>query len=562
MDSIGEFHEVEKDGKLFQVYHHPILQTQSPINSSPGEAASNNQPHQLFFLCPNIRWQDVYYNSEFNIVPLEISPECKQGENEVLPLFFCNNKEFDVNGGCEVCRGSRFGTDYYFCVHCDQIYHKECVKSPLKIKHPYHPEHPLQLYYHVHYGRVDVIECLCCARGVSYLVYHCTICQIFMHPICAMKSVPFVIEKPKRHDHPLTSFPRPACLTCDVCGLVRKLHPTYVCLRCNFVAHNDCLSSPRVIKISRHQHRISYVPCLPSGEWSCGVCRQSVDGNYGAYTCAQCGNYAVHPRCALRKDVCDGEELEGVEEDDITQDLEPFVMISDGVILHFLHDHPLRLEVNILYDENKLCQACVMPIFEEKFYSCMDCDFILHESCTNAPRRMQHALHPHILTLKAVSRYPNGLYNCDACARDCDGFIYECPKLECDYGVDVRCSSLSEPFDFKGHEHPLFLALDPRENPICQVCESICASQLNCIKCNFIVCIKCATLPYKAKYKHDKHLLEILWGDEVCEKDWCELCERNLGDTGTKIFYWCNDCCTTLHIECLFGDDPYVKPRQ
>ncbi|XP_006279057.2 uncharacterized protein LOC17874191 [Capsella rubella] len=383
-----------------------------------------------------------------------------------------------------------------------------------------------------------------------------------MHTICAMKSVLFVVDQPKSHDHPLTFFPRQASLTCDVCGLLRSNYPTYVCLRCNFVSHNDCMYSPRIIKISRHYHRISYTTSLRSREWSCGVCRKSIDRDYGAYICEKCDDYVVHVRCALRVDVWDGVELEGVpEEDDITQDVGPYEVISKGVILHFLHSHHLRLEVSITYDENRLCHACVMPIVEGNLFSCLECEFILHEICAKSRRRIQHLLHPHPLKLVHVSECDYNFF-CDACFRVCGGLIYLCPILECDFGVDVRCAAISEPFHFQGHEHPLFLALDPKVKPICEVCKLECRKQFNCIECDFIVCIKCATLPYEARYKLDKHLLTLLWGKEVCEEDWCEACERNLKDTSTKLFYWCKDCCTTLHISCLFDDDLYVKPGQ
>ncbi|CAA0308073.1 unnamed protein product [Arabidopsis thaliana] len=123
--------------------------------------------------------------------------------------------------------------------------------------------------------------------------------------------------------------------------------------------------SPRVIKISRHHHHISYTFSLRLGEWSCGVCHQIIDGDYGAYTCDKCDHYVVHSRCALEKNVWDGEDLEGVpDEDDITQDIGSFNIISKEVILHFLHDHHLLFEVSILYNEKKLCQACYLPIFE------------------------------------------------------------------------------------------------------------------------------------------------------------------------------------------------------
>ncbi|XP_010418160.1 PREDICTED: uncharacterized protein LOC104703785 [Camelina sativa] len=566
---LGGFHEVENDSILSQlVYHHPkyqpIPQTHSP--TSDDEAPSHNHTSQPLFLCPYPRCTKKTSNSityEVSYSPEYISTKITDEDHSVLPLFWCNNQVFDVNGGCQICGGSNSGTDYYFCELSSQIYHKECVQSPFIINHPYHPEHSLQLSYRE--ASAPSIECSCCGRRAINLVYSCTTCDAVMHTICAMKSIPFVVDQPKTHDHALTFFPRQASLTCNVCGFLRKNHPTYVCLRCNFVAHKDCMYSPRIIKISRHHHRISYISSLPSEEWSCGVCRKSIDDDYSAYTCDKCDDYAVHVRCALRQDVWDGVELEDVpEQEDITQDVGPFEIIFEGVILHFLHDHYLQLVVSIICDENKFCQVCVMPIFEGKFYSCMECEFILHETCAQSPRRIQHVLHPHPLELipMSSSKYGKDNFYCDACYRYCGDFMYSCPVAECDFGVDVRCAAISEPFDFQGHEHPLFLALHPNVKPICEVCKSECYKQFNCIKCDFIVCIKCATLPYKARYKHDKHFLKLLWGKEVCEKDWCEVCERNLRDTNTKFFYWCNVCCTTLHTACLFDDDLYLKPGQ
>ncbi|KAL1191982.1 Protein VACUOLELESS GAMETOPHYTES [Cardamine amara subsp. amara] len=566
MDYVGGFHEVEKNGNLFQlVYHHPkydsIEQKQSPTSS--GEAVSDDHLLQPLFLCPRGRWyrdsNSQNYSMRMTTFPLISHPEyafSTKGSffyHPVLPLFWCNNKEFDIDGGCSACRGSNSGTNYYFCDYCDDIYHKECVQSPLKIKHPYHPEHSLQLYFHPHPFLGRITECFCCGRRANSLVYHCTICQAFIHPICAMKPILFVIEKPKTHNHLLTFFPRQNFLICNVCGLLKTFYPTYVCLRCNFVAHNDCMYAPHIIKISRHHHRISYISFLQSGESSCGVCRKNINGGYGAYTCEKCNDYVVHPRCALGKDVWNGEELEGVpEEDDITQDVGSFNIISKGVIMYFLHGHQLRLEVNKHYDENKLCRACALQIYEDNFYSCLECEFILHETCAKIPRRLHHALHPHPLTLQALNEYHLRMIICNACGRGFGGFVYGCHIGDCDYDLHVRCASISEPFDYKGHEHPLFLALDPVKKPICHFCKSECLKQLNCIKCDFIVCIKCATLPYRVKYKHDTHFLTILYGKEIHDKDWCEVCERNLKDTGTKVFYWCNECCTTFHRECLF----------
>ncbi|KAG2326696.1 hypothetical protein Bca52824_009424 [Brassica carinata] len=452
MDVAGEFHRIEKDGKLYFEYHHskyhPIPQIQS---SSSSKTIISSHAFQSLFVCPAARCRVALRDSSdrSTFSPIFSSPEYLFSTRDhdlyhsVLPLFWCNNKDFAIDGGCDVCNGSKSGTDYY-------------------------------------------------------------------------------------------------------------------------LSHKDCMYFPRIIKISRHPHRISYKSSLRSGEWLCGVCRQNIEIDYGAYSCDKCCDYAVHSICATGKNVWDGEDLEGVpEEDDITLGAESFEVISEGVILHFLHNHHLYLQVSTLYDENKFCQACVLPIFEGNIYSCIECGFILHETCAQSRRKLQHALHPHPLTLRHVNPYEYVGFTCDACDHYCGGFIYGCHlKDECDFDLDIRCASISEPVDYQGHEHPLYLALNPEEKPICHVCKTKCEKQLNCIICNFIICVKCTTLPYKVKYKHDKHFLRVLWGEEICDKSWCEVCENDMKHTNKNVMYWCDECCITVHVECLFGDHPYLKHGQ
>ncbi|CAH2045725.1 unnamed protein product [Thlaspi arvense] len=215
-----------------------------------------------------------------------------------------------------------------------------------------------------------------------------------------------------------------------------------------------------------------------------------------------------------------------------------------------------------VYDETKYCQACSIPIYEESFYVCMEeCYFFLHETCANAPRKMLHPLHPHTLKLETVITR-EGIFRCSLCIRMSSGFLYRCTKRDCDYKLDVRCALVSEPFEYQGHQHPLFLALDPKEKPMCHVCKTTEHMKvLNCIECDFIICFKCATLPYMVKYKHDEHYLTFCHGDEASDdSDWCELCEGKLAIGGKAGFYKCNECCTTIHIHCLLWDQPYMKP--
>ncbi|KAH0874895.1 hypothetical protein HID58_072257, partial [Brassica napus] len=79
--------------------------------------------------------------------------------------------------------------------------------------------------------------------------------------------------------------------------------------------HTYCVYHPYVIRISRHHHRVSFTSSPPSKKLICGVCRRKVDSSYGAYACNKCDDYFVHTKCALRKDLWDGKELEGIPEE-------------------------------------------------------------------------------------------------------------------------------------------------------------------------------------------------------------------------------------------------------
>nr|AAC18924.1 hypothetical protein [Arabidopsis thaliana] len=558
MDLFGEFHKVEINGKLFLVYHNvikPLPNINNPLIPSTISLLSlfsyalNSEPkyYQLISIMRGLH----------NTSPL--FDDTSDGHH-VLPLFWCNNKEVDpeaVDGDeCYSCSFQSIGTDYYFCDKCDKRFHKECVECPLEISYPTHTKHSLQLFYSKY--RSDL--CIYCRERATYLIYFCALCDSYMHVFCAQMKIPFFIDQPKRHDHTLTLFPRQASLTCNICGLVNKLHLTYICPICDFVAHSDCIYIPQTIRISRHHHRVSFISSLPFEEKSCGVCRQMLDSDYGAYICKGCSGFVAHIRCALRSDIWDGKELEGVPEEVEEDDVESFKRIADGVILHFSHRHHLYFEISGVYNGNKFCQACALPVNEGNLYVCVGCDFILHETCADAPRRKVHPLHPHPLKLIF---YEDNCFHCKACWRTSTAFGYRCINHNCKYMIDIVCASTAEPFDYQGHRHPLFLSLDPKEKPMCHICRSTKDKKvLNCIECDFIVCFECATLPYMIRYKHDEHYLTFCHGDEASDSDWCELCEGKLAIGGKEGFYECKDCCTTLHINCLLGPDPYLMVGQ
>ncbi|XP_010526445.1 PREDICTED: uncharacterized protein LOC104803981 [Tarenaya hassleriana] len=489
--------------------------------------------------------------------------ECKEWENFLWPTTTQEPKRF--------VRNKQKGYHYY-CKDCSCAFPWRWVEEPRpETNHHLHPRHPL----------VEMFPCLlfdpkknCDLCGEEIYChfktfYHCSICDFNLHLECARNSPPPAMEEPKCHDHMLTLLPRRMSFSCNACGLLDDRYPAYVCIPCDFMVHKDCIGLPHVIKITRHSHRLSHTSSLPPGKWVCGVCRKEIDNKYGQYSCIKGCSYAIHSKCATRKDVWDGKELEGVPEEP-EEDIEPFKKIDDRTIHHFSHEHYLLRLSEALEECNKLCEACIRPIQSgDIYYGCMlQCDFTLHEKCANLPRKMHHAIHKHPLTLlptdPQASTYVRvaqvkGSFSCSACSRISCGFKYKCYEKGCGFKVDVLCALIPDPLTHKSHEHPLFLT-SQQDNIICNACKGLdCV--LNCVECDFTLCFTCASLPESIDYKYDRHALVLSCGEEEGRANgtyWCEGCEKVL-DPKTW-FYTCDECCVTLHKACALGRYPYMKP--
>lgn len=230
---------------------------------------------------------------------------------------------------------------HYHCTICDVDFHEECVIIPRKILHPFHIQHPLLLTYGKHESVTDgssindqvpyeapavnsnsstsdpgksgwgsiFDNCTWCGNYIPKkgsnprmtVFYRCSICNFCLDTMCAQTIPPLTIANPKGHHHSLALFPRPLLVPCDACGLVNASEASYACFQCNYVVHQHCVDLPRVIKITRHPHRLSYSPYLPPPESLCRVCYKTIDIKYGQYSCKKedC-SYVLHSKCATQ----------------------------------------------------------------------------------------------------------------------------------------------------------------------------------------------------------------------------------------------------------------------
>ncbi|KAF3542422.1 hypothetical protein DY000_02001053 [Brassica cretica] len=233
------------------------------------------------------------------------------------------------------------------------FFHKKCAEAPLQINHPSHPQHLLLLT-----KQLGVGVCELCGESIRTPFYRCstTTCEFKVNLNCGMKPPPSGIEHPLCHDHPLV--------------LLKKGKEKFRC-ECAFLTHGECIDLPRIISINRHEHRISFTPHLGAGYSKCGVCRKSLNQYHGAYSCSVCPKYATHCKCALRSDLWDRVDLEGIPNHDAKY-IAPFKVVGDDLIIHFSHEkHPLKFYKNrILYDKWLQCEACMYPLVFESIYGC------------------------------------------------------------------------------------------------------------------------------------------------------------------------------------------------
>ncbi|KAG7537852.1 DC1 [Arabidopsis suecica] len=484
---------------------------------------------------------------------------------------------FEFDEFCSFCHSYIFrqlrrigGTHIgYHCTDCDLKLHNECVDH-LLLNRPFLCNHILKIFLpdYTSSDRIDDYSCHFCQSKPLSFFFRCTICNINVDKSCLVHcKPPLTISEPKHHKHSLTLLLRLVTFTCNACGVEDDRNP-YVCLECNLMVHKDCIDNlPRVISINRHDHRISHTFHLGERErdWECGVCRKTINWVYGGYKCSCCPSYAVHSRCATRKEVWDGLELEDVPEEEEEID-DPFKVINEkGDIVHFSHEeHILRLDENYVTDDAHMrCRCCILAINGDPCYRCVECDFILHEVCANLPRKKRHLLHNHKLTLSLPTPIDEDRnLRCGACEICTNGFMYKCLHEDCKSKIikyDVRCSSVSEPFHHDLHQHPLYFTLQSSRR--CQACnEEIDQDPLNCTVCDdYSLCMRCATLPRKVKHRCDDHFLSLCQGSSVYDTGdlWCDICERKT-DPSVR-YYTCDECGLSLHIDCVLGDLYYMK---
>ena len=142
----------------------------------------------------------------------------------------------------------------------------------------------------------------------------------------------------------------------------------------------------------------------------------------------------------------------------------------------------LKLTKEIL--NNTKCNGCVQSILSP-FYSCTQCSFFLHKSCSELPKIKWHPIDRHPLTLN----YTQASFFYNVCHQQCNGLKYNCQLYN--YNFNVPCILLLDTLTHACHEHRLYLSLRNYEQK-CSSCNSKMFGVFHCATCKFVLDFKCA----------------------------------------------------------------------
>lgn len=511
---------------------------------------------------------------------------------------------------------------YYECAcSCDYSLHKFCGELPLMLKHTSHPAHSLTLFHFTEDELEESEACcvLCGRRDDTLGLYYCCLgCElILIHGSCTIASIEDRLIYHPSHQHPLAAIPKPLLSECYACG--KKHEGTfYICTMCfGLFIQSDCAFLPEKLMIQNatndifsHPHPLILSYSFPLEDQiakkfpRCRVCNSSEYGTHNwIFICEKCRYYA-HIHCVTSKGTGNRKLVKNYEDSDYPDLLHlPFPDESysiqkhlfskpvehetseaddQGNIKHNLHPHPLilvRTECNditstststktaVIYCHNPmkkvqlLCSACVRPVTSVPFYKCVndDCNFVLHEWCTQLPTQVEkypgHLKHTLILHSNAPNKFLS-MFRCKVCGLWCNGFVYSC--VECDYHIDVTCSFIPLNITHEAHSgHLLSTSFIEREDDTqCLMCRDDIfsfeqCSVFACDTCKAHLHVKCALLlPREIRHKYDKHPMRLSYLPVENHKSdyFCEICEDELNPE--KCFYHCYECAWSIHPAC------------
>ncbi|KAL5562920.1 hypothetical protein UlMin_032667 [Ulmus minor] len=188
------------------------------------------------------------------------------------------------------------------------------------------------------------------------------------------------------------------------------------------------------------------------------------------------------------------------------------------LLLYINHSfHPLH-SARITRLDNITCCYCDKSYPNALMYSCHQCSFYIHSSCSMIPipiiscdnqNYVQYTCHDCLMTL--VERYDGVIINCFACQLPLSsGPAYTCQQ-SCKNILHKECAELPQKIEHSSlhPHHPLKLQISGLRS--CNACyKRDCRLIFRCEECNFNFCTECAFLIPTVRWRRHNHPLFLM----------------------------------------------------
>ncbi|KAJ7968268.1 Cysteine/Histidine-rich C1 domain family protein [Quillaja saponaria] len=534
------------------------------------------------------------------------------------PLFLYNEiNDMKDEALCSKCTKPVGSGQTYACNDCKFYLHKDCTDVlPGAIKHPYHPQCLLKLWFYKYGG----FECDSCHRIFNREErFRCNKCDFDMDIGCALmptiKSESHEEEENNlqyfRHQHQLQLIigikNAVACFVCHEPCLQGQ--PIYGCIPCDCFAHKSCAQLPIQIQHPFHPSHQSLTLTPRRFPFRCHHC-QTRFSTFRFY-CEET-EFRLCLKCFPLKPYRSGAEellpeiknpfspesllvLQGNKDFwcdschkffstdwcywsqecqmDIHCALMPPIIEkgdqgSDHVIRHCGHQHPLTfMEMKNDEDFQQVhCFVCRQGFLQgQSTYGCKRCECYAHKSCAELPSERQHLFHTrHPLVLRS-GQYQE--FRCNFCVSLSSSFRYHCKQ--CDFNLCLKCCYVKPTIHYKSHPHALFFMEKIFEKDLyCNECKKSIKAFANeddeyfptqncafrCKECDFNLHLLCGPLP--CKIEHEDHGHPLTYTDRAVEDDsgvyYCGLCQEER-DPRVQV-YWCADCKYIADVKCVISE--------
>ncbi|KAL4310653.1 hypothetical protein GQ457_01G034520 [Hibiscus cannabinus] len=393
------------------------------------------------------------------------------------------------------------------CKECNFDLDHVCFSLPITVENKC-DEHLLSLTHHENNSYSESHYCDICEEGrdPKLWFYHCAKCGTSAHVYCVLGQHPFLkpgsVYEENDHPHPLTfvkkSYYYPDC---DDCG--KRCED--LALECTESGYMQGYREEGEMEDSQnygHQHPLLLISSL---------------------LLVKIRVIRIH---SLRfKDEHRSFVLERNDAGEATK------------IKHFKHDHNLMLSP-LVGEHEKSCDGCMLPI-SDPFFSCSQCDFLLHKVCADLPRKKHVWHHDCLQPLILIS---DKAFKCEECWHVSNAFAYVCCGCEEKICLQSNVWLLLLPglkhvrnmntLSFSTHiakGNAMLVVILHREHFVARIVILQYTADVY-------------PLPSTARHKFDEHLISLTYHDDnsYSESHYCDICEESRDPN--PWFYRCETC--------------------